>query len=150
MAAEERVVRVFIASPSGLKRERDLVAQVIEETDRRLPILAPFSFRVLRWEDQPPEYGRPQENLNGMARACWVFVGLLGGRWGTPTGTHSSGFHEEFTIARDRRKKSKDGLPRLWLFFASSVDPATVDQEQYDKVIEFKQGIMDRGEALIK
>ena len=126
------------------------MAQVIEETDRRLPIMAPFSFRVLRWEDQPPEYGRPQGHLNEMPRACWVFVGLLGGRWGSPTGMHSSGFHEEFTIARDRRKKSKDGLPRLWLFFSSSVDSSLVDQEQYDKVLEFKQGIKDRKEALIK
>ena len=141
---------MLIASPGGLDDERNLVERIIGETERRLPILAPFSFRALRWEDQPPEYDRPQGHLNEMARACWVFVGLLGGRWGKPTGTHSSGFHEEFTIARDRRNKSKDRLPRVWLFFGSSVDPSTVDQSQYDKVLEFKQGIKDRNEALIK
>lgn len=150
MAAEERIVRVLIASPGGLERERDVVERVIAETERRLPIGAPFSFRVLRWEDQPPEFGRPQGNLNPMARVCWVFVGLLADRWGSPTGTHSSGFYEEFTIARDRRRKSADRLPHLWLFFSSSVQPSTAAREQYDKVIEFKSGLKERREALIK
>ncbi|HEY5193622.1 MAG TPA: hypothetical protein VIJ39_07090 [Solirubrobacteraceae bacterium] len=119
------------------------------ETEKSLPITAPFAFRSLRWEDQPPGSGRPQERLNPMARVCTVFAGLLADRWGSQTGAYSSGFEEEYMIARDRYRASSEGFPDLWLFFSEVEEDAVADRAQYEQVVQFKAEIKDDREALI-
>jgi hypothetical protein len=93
---------VFLASPGDVVHERDLadqvVAQVNETVGRRLNV----AVRLTKWEMQPSGGGRPQARINPRVRTCHLFVGLIWQRWGTATGEFTSGFEEEFAIARAR------------------------------------------------
>lgn len=133
-----------------LDDERQVVEDVIREVEKALPFDASLAFRALMWEDQPPDFGRPQSLLNPMANECDVFVGLLADRWGTPTGEYESGFEEEFEIARKRRNDQGEDGPAIWLFFTEPKHPEKSDAQQLEKVLAFKNEIKSNQIALIK
>src|SRR5690348_12998077 len=82
-----------------------------------------WHLELLGWEDTVPGYARPQELINRDVDSCDLFIGDLHERWGTPTGTFTSGFEEEFTRARERRQRTDS--PEIWLFF-KSMSPSVV------------------------
>jgi hypothetical protein len=93
--------------------------------------------------------GRPQELINADVDRCELFVGLLWQRWGTPSGTHTSGFHEEFERARARHRSSR--APAIWLHFkdidaALEADPG----REVSQVIAFKTALVQSRELLFK
>jgi hypothetical protein len=146
MASEDFIVKVFIASPGGLDDERVLVKTVLEQIAQSLPVDSNITFRVLGWEQEVGEYGRPQEQ---MARVCHVFIGLLADRWGSPTGTHDSGFGEEYGEAVARREASEDGYPRIYLFVKQNVPLHDSPLEQLQAVRRFVDGVKERRETLV-
>lgn len=83
---------VFLASPDDLAEERALAREVVEELNSKFGSMLGCQIDLLVWEDLPPEAGRPQEIINRSVDDCDVFVGMLWKRWGSPTGTYSSGF----------------------------------------------------------
>ena len=91
-----------------------------------------------RWEETPPSFGRPQDSINPLVNECDLFIGLLWERWGQPTGDYSSGFEEEFELAKARRKSG--GAPEIWLIF-KDVDPSNMKDpgKELSKVIEFRE-----------
>jgi Domain of unknown function (DUF4062) len=143
MKSTRQVLNVFLASPSDLKDERlaaeDVIASVNKLTGQR------FGWQVdlHKWEDTAPGFGRPQAQINPMVDNCDLFVGVLWERWGQPSGTHTSGFEEEFERARERRKGQDK--PEIWLVF-KDVHPnkLTDPGDQLKKVIDFR----NRQEAL--
>ncbi len=76
------------------------------------------------WEDTLPGYGRPQGIIKKDVERCDLFIGLLWSRWGSQTGSYSSGFEEEFELARERRRSA--GSPEIWLCF-KKIDPDQVN-----------------------
>lgn len=144
MASEDFIVKVLIASPGGLDNERELVKTVLEQIAQSLPVDSNVTFRVLSWEQEVGEYGRPQEQLNPMVRVCHVFVGLLADRWGSPTGTHDSGFGEEYCEAVARREASEDDYPKIYLFVKQNVPLHDSPLEQLQAVRRFVDGVKER------
>jgi hypothetical protein len=109
-----QLIRLFLASPSDVSDERLAVRRIVGELNGSLQ---PHGWRVelLGWEDRGPAGGRAQADINPDVERCDVFLGVLWRSWGTPTGAASSGFSEEWKLARDRFERT--GSPDLWLYF---------------------------------
>jgi hypothetical protein len=137
MANAIQEIVVFIASPGDVLDEREAVRRAAESVSDSLGGLTGLRVRAVGWELVAPEYGRPQELINPRVRECDVFVGILNRRWGSSTGTYSSGFTEEFDIARTRR--IADQRPNIGLFFRK-VPPEYLDDPgpELSKVLAFK------------
>jgi hypothetical protein len=115
MSSTRSVITVFFASPSDLQEERTASVEVVERFNNLYAKPLGFTVDLVRWEDVLPGMGRPQSQIDPHVRDCDIFIGLLWRKWGTPTGTFSSGFEEEYTIAKDRFES--DGKPQLRLYF---------------------------------
>jgi hypothetical protein len=136
MHATRRILSVFLASPNDVAFERTLAEEVVSSVNRLAGPYLGWQIDLKKWEDTAPGYGRPQEIINPMVDECDLFIGLLWGRWGQPSGTYSSGFEEEYQRARARRKAQNK--PEIWLFF-KQVDESQLNDpgDQLKKVIEF-------------
>jgi hypothetical protein len=132
-----RVLRVFLASPNDVAAESAIADDVVSSVNRKIGRQIGWEIDLYKWEDQAPGFGRPQEIINEMLDGCGLFIGLLWKWWGQETGTHSSGFEEEFERARARRKAK--GEPELWLFFKAVDAESRKDLgPQLTKVLEFR------------
>lgn len=140
---------VFVASPSDVQAERDLVARVAERVVATAGVQLGVRIRVTQWSEVAPDAGRPQDLINPLVDACDIFVGIMHKKWGMDSGTHSSGFEEEFERALKRRGDSE--APAIALFFkavdaGSESDPG----RQLKKVLAFKRKIQRDHVALYK
>src|ERR1041384_4676772 len=118
------VLRVFLASPGDLVEERQIAREVVDEVNEIIKGVG-VHVDLLGWEDARPGAGRPQHIINRDVDAAHLFVGMIWRHWGTPTGTHSSGFEEEFERAAERRKN--EGSPEMWLSFKKVGDELLKD-----------------------
>lgn len=141
-------IRVFLASPGDLVPERKAAREMVDRLNRLLVQFGLF-IELLAWEDTLPGFSRPQEKINEDVRSCDLFVGLIWRRWGQPTGEYSSGFEEEFELARQLRIDT--GSPELWLFFKSIDEDLRADPgDQLIRVLQFKQSIQETHELFYK
>jgi hypothetical protein len=138
MPASRRIFTVFLASPSDLDEERSIAESGVDFVNDSVANRLGWQIDLRRWEATPPSFGRPQDSINPLVNSCDLFVGLLWERWGQPTGGHTSGFEEEFELAKTRRTAS--GAPEIWLMF-KEVDPNKLKDpgDQLKKVIEFRE-----------
>jgi hypothetical protein len=104
--AQRNVLTIFLASPGDLKPERDETHDVVNRLNKFVATPLGWQIDLLGWEDTSPGYARPQEKINVDVDRCDLFIGLLWQRWGQPTGTHTSGFQEEFERALERRRRT--------------------------------------------
>src|SRR5665647_1604702 len=84
--------------------EPTVVRATVDSVNRAVARTLGIQLELLGWEDVLPGASRPQELINDDVDRCQLFVGMLHKRWGTPTGTHSSGFEEEFERAKSRHR----------------------------------------------
>lgn len=94
-------LRVFVASPSDVAEERDVVSVVVAELRRILPQIRPVELEVIRWETHGwPDVGADaQDVINKEIGEYDIFVGVMWRRFGTPTKRGESGTAEEFDRA---------------------------------------------------
>lgn len=145
--AQRKVLTIFLASPGDLAAERDETRHVVERLNRFVTAHLGWHIDLLGWEDTSPGFARPQEKINADVDACDLFLGLIWQRWGSPTGTYTSGFHEEFERALNRRRSTQS--PEIWLFFKKVPEDRLVDPgEQLLQVINFRKVIEERRELL--
>ena len=133
-------IRVFCASPGDVTDAREAVQEIVAQLDqiwRDRGVALEFD----GWEDTGPSGGRPQDEINELVDGCDVFVGLLNGRWGFPTGKYKSGFEEEYKRALARYQAEE--APELCVYFTklSSRD------SQMHLVEEFRQRLERTQEA---
>jgi|GEM_PF-5912823 len=113
-----RPLKVFIASPGDVQRERDLALDVIETINHTVGRHQGILLQVLRWEVVTAQGRRAQDAINELVDQCDLFVGILHAKWGTPPGgdnEYTSGFEEEFRRVQARRAQS--GRPEIALVF---------------------------------
>ena len=107
-----------------------------------------WAVELLGWEDTLPQAGRPQALINPDVERSLLFVGMMHRHWGDVTGSgHTSGFHEEFTLACELFEKT--GKPRIALFFkhpGAIQDPGI----QLKQVLSFKETIKQSKRFLYK
>jgi DNA-directed RNA polymerase specialized sigma24 family protein len=109
------LIKLFLASPGDVVAERTEAREVVKRVNRTAGRLLGCIIDLYGWEDRSPAYGRPQQQIDVDVDAADVVVGLLRASWGSPTGTHASGFAEEFERAMDRRRST--GTPDILLYF---------------------------------
>ena len=135
------VIRVFLASPGDVPQEREVAASVIREANEVLAFHLGIILEVVRWEDMTPGMGRPEQVILDQARLddVDVFIGVLWGRFGTPTGVADSGTEEEFDIAYDSWSKHK--RPHIMFYFCERPHnfKSELETEQKAKVLKFRK-----------
>ena len=140
MPEQFAVYRVFLSSPSDVEDERRAALRVQNRINALFALPRRRILHVSMWEDVTPKYGRAQGQLNPLVDDCDLFVGLLHKRWGTPTGEFTSGFEEEFTLARDRRDAT--GSPEIAMFFKALTDDERANpDDDLQRVLGFKKGV---------
>jgi hypothetical protein len=142
-------IRVFLASPGDVAKEREAARQAAAELNESLRPHG-FEIEILGWEQHGPAAGRAQADIDKDVERCDVLLGILAERWGTPTGESSSGFAEEWELARDRYKQT--GSPDLWVYFreSTSVDGEETADPQRERVRAFRKEIEDQQIAFHK
>jgi tetratricopeptide (TPR) repeat protein len=135
-------LRIFIGSPGDLNDERRAFPGILEELNEVKAHALGYHLSCVGWEDTMPAMGRPQELINRDLRNSDLAVLLLWKRWGTPTGTHSSGFAEEFDICIKDQKS-------VMLFLKEIPADARGDPgPQLAQVLEFRRKIEEERTVL--
>ena len=151
-------LRVFISSPNDVADIRDVAEGRISEINKLIGNDLGAFLDVVRWEsDIAPDMGRPQEVINEQSRIadCDLFVGIIGARFGTPTGAYKpdgmkaylSGTEEEFTIAYESWQRIRS--PRIMLYRKISFDGdlRKLDATQFQRVDEFFRRFRSEGDT---
>ena len=82
----KRILKIFVASPGDVRKEREALVRVISELNQTLTILAPekgLALELVRWETHvAPGLGddaqeRRQPAPPGLRRICWNHVAAL-------------------------------------------------------------------------
>lgn len=143
---ERKILQIFLASPSGLESERDIVRNVARRHNELFSKRLGVQIEIIGWEDLVPNPSRPQERINVELDTASVFLGILGSRWGSGTGQYSSGFEEEFVRSKIRFERTSS--PDIRLFFKSvdSTDPGP----QLVQVLDFKKKIEEEKKYFFK
>ncbi|HKS21497.1 MAG TPA: HEAT repeat domain-containing protein [Thermoanaerobaculia bacterium] len=147
---------VFLASPGDVGAERQYVRRFFDEYNRHTAHIWRARFEVVDWENYATiGIGRPQELITGQTlekyrESLALVIGIMGQRFGSPTGKAESGTEEEFNWAMESHKAS--GFPEIKWFFRRvdkldglSADPAEAIKalEQWQKVLSFRKRMQD-------
>jgi Domain of unknown function (DUF4062) len=142
------VVSVFVASPSDVLDERNLLEGLIAELNMIWSANLGIRFELIRWETHVhPSFGSdPQSVINNQIDADYdVFVGILWGRYGTPTPRADSGTKEEFERAYTRFKET-GCEPEIMIYFKDApIAPSKIDTDQLQKVKHFRSSLGAQG-----
>ncbi len=142
-------IKIFLASPSDVSRERKYLVEVVNEINRSVASNQGVVLEVICSENNVfPGYGQDgQAVLNqqiGDMQEYGLFVGIMWNRIGTPTPRAESGTVEEF----ERAVKSfqKNGHPAIWFYFRGSAAKLNTYEalEQRRKVLVFKKKIQKK------
>ena len=140
-------LRVFVASPGDVWKERELLDDVIDELNRGIAADKRLVLELVRWETHAwPDIGEDaQDVINRQIAPGDVFIGIMWNRFGTPTKRAESGTREEFDRAYAYWKKY--GRPKIMFYFnRAPFSPSSEDElEQKRKVLAFKEELGDKG-----
>lgn len=112
-----QLLRVFVAYASDVVEEQKAVFRAAEQANELARGMIGYRYDQRHWKQEPPGTGRPQDKYNRLVDECDLFIGIVGHSWGEPPrggGEFTSGFHEEFDIARKRYKDT--GEPEILLY----------------------------------
>ena len=139
-------VRLFVASPGDVQRERDSIVRVVTELNNTIGYNLELVIELVRWETHAhPALGRPQGVINAQIGDYDIFVGIMWKRFGTPTGQADSGTEEEFNLAYEEWKRD-DSLRVLFYFSQAKYTLNSVSEtEQAAKVLAFKDELKTKG-----
>ncbi|NEO48235.1 MAG: DUF4062 domain-containing protein [Moorea sp. SIO4A3] len=143
------LVKIFLASPSDVRSERNYVKEVVEEINQTTAPSKGVRLEVVRSEKNAhPSFGQGgQAALNsqiGNMEEYELFVGIMWNRLGTPTPRAESGTEEEYQ--RAVAAFESNGKPDIWFYFRDA--PAKLNSEdeleQRKKVLAFKKEVQRR------
>lgn len=148
MPRDERVVVVLVASPSDLEPERNRLEEVIRELNLTWSRTLLLRLELVRWETHGyPGIGKDaQDVLNReLTDTPDIFIGLMWGRYGTPTGRAGSGTEEEFARALARYRKDPSSVRIMFYFKDAPLSPSEIDPEQLARVQKFRMSLGNEG-----
>ena len=138
------VRKIFIGSPGDLGEERKAFRKVVERVNKIKARSMCIHLEPVGWEDTLPGKGRPQGLINKDVVSADLVLLLLWKRWGTPTGEYSSGFEEEYEVARENNIQ-------IWFHFKNIPNDMLADPgKQLRKVIDFRDRIERERQYLYK
>ena len=139
---------VFASGTSETESERFALRRVVEELNKQLEKAHNITLRILAWPDdvRPGVNSYSQAELNHqLGDKADIYLGVLGSRFGTPTPYAGSGTEEEFTLAFRKHQANSQSIRILFYFKRSAENIFTLDQEQFQKVMQFRKTLADNG-----
>ena len=141
MVKTVRSVSVFLSSPSDLSREREIIADICNKISLDLGDVQNFSINLLRWETHVySSKGTSAQDVitKQIGQDYDIFLGMMAGRFGTPTEKFGSGTEEEFMDALERNRKTSK--PEIMFFFQNRKKGyVEIDAEQLLKIQQFRK-----------
>ena len=142
MSYKAKVIKVMIATPSDVAKERQLIRDTVYEwnyvhSEDKDIVLMPVG-----WESHAsPSMGeRPQAVINKQVlKNCDVLIAAFWTRLGSPTGKAASGTVEEI------EEHLKAGKPAMLYFSSVPVALESVDRKQYAALTKFKEECRQKG-----
>ncbi|SJZ85418.1 NACHT domain-containing protein, partial [Trichlorobacter thiogenes] len=146
---------VFLASPGDVGVERQYVRKFFDDYNRSTAHIWGARFEVVDWENYATiGVGRPQELINQQTlekyrESLALVIGIMGQRFGSPSGKAESGTEEEYNWAMDSHEAT--GFPEIKWFFRkvdklelpSDPDEADAALDQWKKVRAFRKRMQD-------
>lgn len=146
------LLRVFLASPSDVREERDMMDMVISEYNQLMGDTHGIRLELIKWETHThPSIGDDaQDVINQQIGSDYdIFIGLMWGRFGSPTNRAESGTEEEFERAFERYKRDPRSIQIMFYFKDQPIPPSKIDTNQLDRVLRFKTKLGAEYGALI-
>lgn len=149
-----KLYKCFISSPGDCEKEREICQMIIDKINAGLAKHLGINFQTFMWEyDVLPDMGRNgQEIIDEYVKKSHydIFIGIMKNRFGHPTKKAGSGTEHEFNDAIERKKNSRNSMPRILFFFGKEnvdLDHPKINEilEQHKKVKQFKSSISDNG-----
>lgn len=145
MSFDAKVIKVFIASPGDVQKERDLIRETIYEWNMINSVARGIVLMPVGWEtDSISCYGKPpQGDINvKLLKTCDLLIGVFWSKLGTPTDQYPSGSVEEIELHASQGKQ-------IMIFFSKADIPQSlINAEQLDALEEFKKSI--KGKCIYK
>jgi Domain of unknown function (DUF4062) len=142
------LVRIFIASPSDLIDERATAEEAILKLNKTAPRVLGLTLQPVRYESDTylTVDIDAQAAINRQIGDKYdVFLGIMGARFGTPTGRAGSGTEEEFNRAIERNAHSSDSV-QIMIYFKEVHIPRDKNAlRQALQVEEFRERITTLG-----
>ncbi len=147
MTTQVKIYKCFIASPSDTEKERKVCDKVFNEINGSMGGQHNFRVESVKYEeDARSSFGKsPQKIINDqLSNDYQLFIGIMFTKFGSPTDDYKSGTEEEFYMALDKREKDND-IEIMFYFNDEPISPSEIDNEQAQKVKEFRNLISDNG-----
>ena len=148
MPTTQTLIRVFVASPSDVGDERSALKRVIDEINQTVGDIDSVRLDLVNWETHArPGFGEDaQDVINRQIGDNYdVFLGIMWGRFGSPTRRAESGTEEEFERALTRWKAAPDSVEIMFYFKDAAIARKAIEPEQIKSVDAFKRRIGVRG-----
>lgn len=146
MAKIHRLLQVFVASPDDVSDERTLLPDVVSEFNKTWGNRNGVTLELLRWEtDSRPGFGADAQDVinKQIGDEYDIFIGIMWGRFGSPTKRAESGTEEEFNRAYARLSDSPNSVQIMFYFKDAGIPPSKIDAPQLQKVQNFKEKLSD-------
>ena len=145
-----KIYKCFIASPSNTMDERKVCDTVFREINKGLGEKFNFRIESVKWEnDATPDFAsEPQQVINDQLfkeKDIKIFIGIMYHHFGTPTKHYGSGTEEEFYQAHAIYEKNPENIKIKFYFNNAPIKLSKINNEQSEKVTEFKQLISELG-----
>jgi hypothetical protein len=143
------LVKIFLASPSDVKDERQMIFALKDDIDHLIGKPNKIRFEFVNWERSAyPGFGIDAQDVinTNIGDDYDIFVGIFWQRFGSPTNRAESGTKEEFDRAYEKFKNNpSENHILLYFKTASPSNIYELDFEQFQKVKSFKQDIGNAG-----
>lgn len=136
------VYKIFLASPSDVAEERKVARETINKWNELHSEETGIILQAIGWETH--SYASMGDRAQGLLnkqilKDADFLIGMFWTRIGTPTGEYESGTLEEI------KEHIIAGKPAMICFSDQPVQMRSVDQEQYSKLMEFKEDCYGKG-----
>jgi len=139
---------LLISCPGDVTEYVDIIKECVGNFNRVFGVINNIEVVSKHWStDSYPQSGdKPQELLNKQfVRDCDAAIAIFWTKFGTPTDKYGSGTEEEI------EEMLSVGKQVFMYFLDTPINPSTINMEQYQKVLHFREKYKDRGiYALIK
>lgn len=139
--------KLFLASPSDCAKERRVVEEVVSDFNEKYIKTLKSHITLLSWEKSTyPDIGNyPQDVINREIGDYDIFVGILWGKFGSPTQKCDSGTEEEFLRALNQYRENNNSIHIMMYFNKTGLFLDDIDHEQVAKLQSFKANIKKYG-----
>lgn len=141
MPQEAHIYQMFIAAPSDVKKEKEIIQELVSEWNELNGAFKNVRIEVKDWSDAFPFYGaHPQTIINKQVLEKSDFVvAVFWSRFGSPTEKHESGTEEEVEWA------ISNNVPLMLYFSDATLSPSKINSEEYQRIQNFKKKHQPKG-----